>query len=82
MNKCEQIQLIARLFNLSVEEVENYSGELQEYNALYFSIPEKGGHSVIIGEDGGLLYADSSVGFTRHLQCYLEGRRTDYTVDE
>lgn len=78
MNRQEQTQTIARLFGISVEEVESNSGVLEEYNALYFSMPEKGGHSVIIGEDGELLYADSSVGFTKHLQCYKEGMRTKY----
>lgn len=82
MNKQEQIQIIAKLFNMSAEEVENNSGVIEECNALYFSIPEKGGHSLIIGEDGGLLYADSSVGFTKHLQCYKEGKRTEYNGGE
>ena len=43
---------------------------------MYVSIPEKGGESIIIGKDGDVLYADSSVGYTRHLEEYKKGTRT------
>ena len=43
---------------------------------VYVSIPEKGGESIIIGKDGDVLYADSSVGYTRHLEEYKKGTRT------
>lgn len=78
MQNNEQMELIAKLLNISVEEVKNNSAVIEECNALYFSMPEKGGHSIIIGEDGGLLYADSSVGYSRHLEMYKQGKRTDY----
>lgn len=78
MQNNEQMELIAKLLNISVEEVKNNSAVIEGCNALYFSMPEKGGHSIIIGEDGGLLYADSSVGYSRHLEMYKQGKRTDY----
>ena len=36
---------------------------------VYVSIPEKGGESIIIGKDGDVLYADSSVGYLHNRQA-------------
>ncbi len=36
---------------------------------MYVSIPEKGGESIIIGKDGDVLYADSSVGYLHNRQA-------------
>lgn len=76
MTKVEKIELAAKLLNVPVEFLTGSSGEISEANAMYFSIPEKGGGSLIIGDDGGVLYADSSVGYKRHLEAYLQGIRT------
>ena len=40
------------------------------------SVPEKGGASLIIGSDGSVLYADSSIGYSRHVEAFKEGKRT------
>lgn len=78
MNKNEQIQLIARLLKIDTKEVEQYSDVIEELNALYFSVPEKGGHSFIVGDDGSFLYADSSIDFVKHLEMFKAGKRTEY----
>lgn len=76
MTKVEKIELAAKLLNVPVETLTGCCGEITEANAMYFSVPEKGGGSLIIGDDGGVLYADSSVGYKRHLDAYLKGVRT------
>lgn len=78
MNKTEQIQLISQLLKMDAEEVEKYSGVIEELNALYFSVPEKGGHSFIVGDDGSFLYADSSIDFVKHLEMFKSNIRTEY----
>ncbi len=76
MNRNEQIKLAAKLLMITSEQAEKCSGRIDEVSAMYFSIPEKGGGSLIIGDDGGVLYADSSVGYKRHLETYKQGIRT------
>lgn len=76
MTKVEKIKLAAKLLNVSVNNLTGCCGEIAEANAMYFSVAEKGGGSLIIGNDGGVLYADSSVGYKRHLEAYLKGIRT------
>ena len=76
MNRIEKIELAARLLMISAEQAEKCSGKIDEVSAMYFSVPEKGGGSLIIGDDGGVLYADSSVGYKRHLLAYKQGIRT------
>ena len=41
----------------------------EEDSLVYVSIPEKGGESIIIGKDGDVLYADSSVGYLHNRQA-------------
>ena len=76
MTRNEKIELASRLLGVPVDEMKNYCGEISEIPALYFSIPEKGGGSLIIDDEGGVLYADSSVGYKRHLEAYKQGIRT------
>lgn len=76
MTKIEKIKLAAKLLNVPVNALTDCCGEIAEADAMYFSVPEKGGGSLIIGNDGGILYADSSVGYKRHLEAYLKGIRT------
>lgn len=76
MTKIEKNELAAKILNVPVETLTDCRGEIPEANAVYFSVPEKGGGSLIIGDDGSVLYADSSVGYKRHLEAYLKGVRT------
>jgi len=72
----EQLELASKLLQLSIEEVEENCEVIEGSGALYVSIPIKGGDSLIVGQDGAVLYADSSVGYSRHLQEYERGTRT------
>lgn len=76
LNLAEQKALAAKLLGLSNEEVETYSSIIEENNALYVSVPEKGGDSLIVGQEGDVLYADSSIGYSRHIEEFSRGRRT------
>lgn len=72
----EKIRLASELLQLKQEDIENNSGIIEELSALYVSIPVKGGDSLIIGDDGSVLYADSSVGYSQHLESFKKGIRT------
>lgn len=76
MTKQEQIALAAKLLNLTTDEIQANSDIIPELAALYVSIPIKSGYSLIVGNDGEVLYADSTVGYTKHLKAYKEGKRT------
>ena len=72
----EQRALASRLLGLSEEETEKYGAIIEDDHALYISVPEKGGASLIVGQDGEVRYADSSVGYSRHIAEYKRGTRT------
>lgn len=72
----DQIALAAKLLQLSVDDVQENSEVIESNGALYVSLPVKGGESLIVGQDGSALYADSSIGYTRHLQEFMKGTRT------
>ncbi len=76
MDTNEKKRLAAKLFQMDIKEIEENSGIIEELSALYVSIPVKGGASLIVGDDGSVLYADSSVGYSRHLEAYKAGKRT------
>lgn len=72
----EKCQLAATLLQMDIQDIEENCGVIDELSALYVSIPVKGGASLIVGNDGSVLYADSSVGYSRHLEAFKEGKRT------
>ena len=76
MDNNEKVTLAARLLALSVDEVKEHSEVIEKNGALYVSVPTKGGDSLIIDNDGTVLYADSSVGYSRHLKEFESGNRT------
>lgn len=76
MTEQEQIKLAARLLRLSEEETKSYVSHPQGVCAIYISIPVKGGDSLLVGEDGSVLYANSSVNYDDHLAEFKKGRRT------
>ena len=49
---------------------------LDELNALYISLPTKTGFGLIVGNDGQVLYANSSVNPDVHIEEFKKGRRT------
>lgn len=76
MDRIEQIQLAARLMRVTKEQAEAYSGMIPDSKALYLSIPKRGGGSLIVAEDGSVLYAGSAIGYEAHLKAFQEGKRT------
>ncbi len=82
MNVTERKQFAAELLELPLETIEKNCRYLTADDALYVSIMVKGGDSLLIGEDGSFLYADSSVSFSEHLTEYRKGRRTELCEDE
>ena len=72
----EQIKLASELIRISYEEAEKYCRPIENSNALYFSVPVRGGDSIIVGEDGQVLYANSSIDYLKHVDEYNKGRRT------
>ncbi len=72
----EKCKLAADLLKIDIKEIEEYSGIIEEISALYVSIPVKGGDSLIVGDDGSVLYACSAVDYDRHLEAFKAGKRT------
>lgn len=82
LNEMQQIELAAKLLEISIKEASEYHSQIKEDSAIYVSIPEKGGASLIVGQDGEVLYADSSIGYSRHLEEYKKGNRTPIAAFE
>ena len=76
MTMDEQQSLAAKLLKLTLDEVQEYGGTIPQTHDLYISVPKKGGGSLIIGEDGSVLFAGSAVGFTEHKDAFDRGERT------
>lgn len=76
LTKEEQIKLAAKLFGCSIEKINSNCGVIEKLNALYYSEPVRGGGSLIVGQDGSVLFANSSVKFSTHLKEFKKGRRT------
>ncbi len=76
MDRKSQIELAAKLLKLDVEIVEKYATDLENLNAVYISEKIKGGRSLIVADDGSVLYADSSIPPQEHIKAFLDGIRT------
>lgn len=62
----DSISFLLSFLSLTLLLRKNY---IEEDSLVYVSIPEKGGESIIIGKDGDVLYADSSVGYLHNRQA-------------
>jgi hypothetical protein len=71
------LELAAGYLRTSIEEINQNMRDLPDDDAIYAWNPWRGGSAVIIGGDGSVLYANSSVGFETHLAEFQSGRRTD-----
>lgn len=76
MTQKEQIDYAAKLLHITSDDALKYHTIIEEEKLIYVSVPEKGGMSIIVGEDGSVLFADSSIGYSKHLSEYKNGRRT------
>lgn len=76
MDREQAIALAAKLMRMTETEAAGLCCQLKQENAWFFSVPEKGGDSLIVSDDGSVLYANSSVGFDDHVKAFRDGIRT------
>ena len=76
LNTEQQIELAAKLLRLSVEDARKYHYVVEGDNLVYVGVPVKGGEAIIVGTDGTVLYANSSISYERHLEEFRRGTRT------
>lgn len=55
----------------------SYCREVEDGSVLYVWEPQRGKGALLIGTDGGVLFANSSVKFDDHLEAFRQGKRTD-----
>ncbi|MDR1164426.1 MAG: hypothetical protein LBO66_00880 [Deltaproteobacteria bacterium] len=82
LSQDEQIALGAKLIRISEEEARLGASFLESDGALYVCQSGKGGRAIIVGNDGTVLYADSSVDWRTHERAYASGRRTPLNAFE
>lgn len=80
--KQKAVELAAKLLKLTETEADEYCHELAEAGAWYFSVPVRGGDSLIVGPDMTVLYANSSVSFELHVSEFKKGTRTPIELFE
>jgi hypothetical protein len=73
----ELIQIAASYLGISLDVASSHCREVEEDGILYVWEPERGGGTLLIGGDGDVLFANSSVNFDDHLQAFRQGKRTD-----
>lgn len=81
LNNEEMKNVGLKFINERLKLTEEELGQLtfhnvEEINALYISLPTKTGFGLIVGNDGQVLYANSSVNPNTHIEEYKKGRRT------
>lgn len=76
LTKIEQVEIVAKLLHIPIKSIYENSALIEHLNALYFSEPVKGGGSIIIGEDGSVLFANSWIDYSEHLKDFENGIRT------
>lgn len=69
-------KLAAKLLKLPIEEIEANAEEIEDLNALYYATKQRVGGAIIVGADGQVLFANSSVSYAMHLRDYRNGKRT------
>ncbi len=72
----KQLELASKILKITEDEVKEYAFDLENTDAIYISVPVKGGNSLIISSNGEVLYANSSVSFDYHVSEFIAGRRT------
>jgi len=80
--KQKAMELAAKLLKIEMSDAEAYCYALTDIEAWYFSVPVKGGASIIVGSDRTVLYANSSVGFEQHVGAFKNGTRTPIELFE
>ena len=76
MEKKEQLVYAAQLLKISEDQAKEYGGFIPGTNIFYVSVPQKGGGSLLVDDDGSVLFAGSAVGFDEHFLDFKQGKRT------
>ena len=82
MDRISKIEIAAKLFNADVTVLEGCATDIENLNAVYISEKSKGGRSIIVADDGSVLYADSSIPPQEHIKAFIDGIRTPLDVFE
>lgn len=70
-------RLASRMLAVSADQVQTNQLDLPEQSATYFWQSGRGGGALIVGSDGSVLFANSSVTLDTHVEAFAAGRRTD-----
>lgn len=76
MKLSEKKQLAAELLEITLDELEENSAHLDDIGALYVSVPTKDGCSILIADDGSVLFGNSAISFTQLIAEFNRGKRT------
>lgn len=76
MELLQKKQLVVELLKISLEEVEENSVYLDDIEALYVSVPTKDGCSILIANDGSVLFGSSAFSFAQLISEFEQGKRT------
>lgn len=79
MSVSKTISLAAKLLKVDEVQLKKHATDLDDMgllDATYYSIPVKGGDSLIVSDIGEVLYANSSVSFESHVAAFKSGIRT------
>lgn len=77
LQPCEQIELAAKLLNVTVDHVQEHCGFIALNKALYYS---DSGKAMIVGTDGSVLFDDTVMGYSKLLYEFQQGKRTPLDV--
>lgn len=70
-----KLKEIAKLLDLSIEEVKNNHKKLDDCDATYYWNPIRSGLSIIVASNGEYLCATSGMNFERLLEEFKIGKR-------
>jgi hypothetical protein len=73
----ELIEIASSYLGIDPDLALSHYREIEGDDILYVWEPKRGGGTLLIGVDGGVLFANSLVNFDDHLEAYRKGMRTD-----
>lgn len=76
------VDLVCNKLNINKEQAIQNCKELTEIGAYYFWNTARGGLSVIIKNNGEMLFATSGVNFQKHLEEFNNGKRNEITDEK
>ncbi len=70
----------AKLLRIDPQDARMHSRVLDGIEGYYFWHPHRGGGALIVGPDGSVLFANSTVDPAVHMRSYAAGTRTDESL--